>query len=182
MRDPAWEHRSHHPSHIPHSRLPRAPLGFRSRRERYGARQRCVRRSGLCNERFRGRLYRGRSLIETLFRVKRKLSTRALGHSLLTQKRQALLLGLSFDLYCLRHRYLFPRMPVERSFLICAFATHFRVAQSYPSPEINPLFNFPLVLSRRVACSCKLSLSRGLVISLCMRLLLRCALAATAIA
>jgi hypothetical protein len=43
-------------------------------------------------------------LIESLFSsVKRKLSARAPGRSLHTQKRQALLLGLSFNLYRLRH-------------------------------------------------------------------------------
>jgi hypothetical protein len=50
-------------------------------------------------------LYRRRALIETLFSsVKRKLSARAPGRTLPMQKRQALLLGLSFNLYRLRHR------------------------------------------------------------------------------
>lgn len=54
---------------------------------------------------FPRRLYRRRSLIESLFSsVKRKLSGRAPGRSLRTQKRQALLLGLSFNLHRLRHR------------------------------------------------------------------------------
>lgn len=54
---------------------------------------------------FPRRLYRRRSLIESLFSsVKRKLSARAPGRSLRTQERQALLLGLSFNLYRLRHR------------------------------------------------------------------------------
>ena len=54
---------------------------------------------------FRRRLYRRRSLIESLFSsLKRKLSARAPGRSLHTQKRQTLLLGLSFNLYRLRHR------------------------------------------------------------------------------
>src|ERR1700693_4517433 len=54
---------------------------------------------------FPRRLYRRLSLIESLFSsVKRKLSARAPGRSLYTQKRQALLLGLSFNLYRLRHR------------------------------------------------------------------------------
>src|SRR5579875_2730334 len=49
---------------------------------------------------FPRRLYRHRSLIESLFSsVKRKLSARAPGRSLRTQVRQALLLGLSFNLY-----------------------------------------------------------------------------------
>src|SRR3984893_9388379 len=60
------------------------------------------------------RIYRRRALIESLFSsVKRKLSARAPGRSLRTQKRQALLLGLSFNLYRLRHRYLFSRMSTE---------------------------------------------------------------------
>jgi hypothetical protein len=63
---------------------------------------------------FPRRLYRRRALIETLFSsVKRKLSARAPGHSLPMQMRQALLLGLSFNLYRLRHRYLFSRMSTE---------------------------------------------------------------------
>src|SRR5271168_3947703 len=67
---------------------------------------------------FPRRLYRRRALIESLFSsVKRKLSTRAPGRSLRTQTRQALLLGLSFNLYRLRHRCLFLRMSTEPSHL-----------------------------------------------------------------
>ena len=63
---------------------------------------------------FPRRLYRRRALIESLFSsVKRKLSARAPGRSLRTQTRQALLLGLSFNLYRLRHRHLFSRMSTE---------------------------------------------------------------------
>ena len=63
---------------------------------------------------FPRRLYRRRALIESLFSsVKHKLSARAPGRSLRTQMRQALLLGLSFNLYRLRHRYLFSRMSTE---------------------------------------------------------------------
>jgi len=63
---------------------------------------------------FPGKLYRRRALVETLFSsVKRKLSARAPGRSLPMQMRQALLLGLSFNLYRLRHRYLFVRMSTE---------------------------------------------------------------------
>jgi len=59
-------------------------------------------------------LYRRRALIETVFSsVKRKLSARAPGRSLRMQTRQALLLGLSFNLYRLRHRYLSLRMSTE---------------------------------------------------------------------
>ena len=57
---------------------------------------------------FPRQLYRHRSLIETMFSsVKRKLSARAPGRSLRTQKRQALLLGLSFNIYRLKHRCLY---------------------------------------------------------------------------
>lgn len=63
---------------------------------------------------FPQRLYRRRALVESVFSsVKRKLSARAPGRSLRTQKRQALLLGLSFNLYRLWHRYLFSRMSTE---------------------------------------------------------------------
>jgi hypothetical protein len=63
---------------------------------------------------FPRRLYRRRSLIESLFSsVKRKLSARAPGRSLPMQRRQALLLGLSFNLYRLKHRYRFLRMSTE---------------------------------------------------------------------
>jgi Transposase DDE domain len=63
---------------------------------------------------FPRQLYRRRALIETLFSsVKRKLSARAPGRTLPMQKRQALLLGPSFNLYRLRHRYLFLRMSTE---------------------------------------------------------------------
>ena len=63
---------------------------------------------------FPRRLYRRRARIESLFSsVKRKLSARAPGRSLRTQIRQALLLGLSFNLYRLRHPYLFSRMSTE---------------------------------------------------------------------
>jgi hypothetical protein len=49
---------------------------------------------------FPQRLYRRSALIESLFSsIKRKLSARAPGRSLPAQMRQALLLGLSFDLY-----------------------------------------------------------------------------------
>jgi Transposase DDE domain/Transposase domain (DUF772) len=68
---------------------------------------------------FPRRLYRRRALIETLFSsVKRKLSARAPGRSLPMQMRQALLLGLSFNLYRLKHRRLFLRMSTEPTYLI----------------------------------------------------------------
>ena len=57
---------------------------------------------------FPQQIYRRRALIESVFSaVKRKLSARAPGRSLRMQVRQALLLGLSFNLYRLRHRRLF---------------------------------------------------------------------------
>lgn len=59
-------------------------------------------------------IYRRRALIESLFSsVKRKLSASAPGRSLRMQQRQALLLGLSFNLYRLKHRFLFSRMSTE---------------------------------------------------------------------
>ena len=61
-------------------------------------------------------LYRHRALIESVFSsVKRKLSARAPGRLLPMQQRQALLLGLSFNLYRLKHRYLSLRMSTEPS-------------------------------------------------------------------
>jgi hypothetical protein len=49
---------------------------------------------------FPARKYSQRNLIETVFSVvKRKLSTRAPGHSLATQAMQALILGLAYNLY-----------------------------------------------------------------------------------
>jgi hypothetical protein len=63
---------------------------------------------------FPRKLYRRRALVETLISsVKRKLSARAPGRSLRMQIRQALLLGLSFNLYRLKHRCLFLRMSTE---------------------------------------------------------------------
>ncbi len=63
---------------------------------------------------FPHRIYRRRALIESVFSsVKRKLSARAPGRSLRMQTLQALLLGLSFNLYRLKHRYLFSRMSTE---------------------------------------------------------------------
>jgi hypothetical protein len=54
--------------------------------------------------RFPAKPYRQRVKIETTFSVvKRKLSSRAPGHSLPMQIRQALLLGLAYNLYRLRH-------------------------------------------------------------------------------
>jgi hypothetical protein len=48
-------------------------------------------------------LYRRRALVESVFSaVKRKLSTRAPGRSLETQRIQALLLGLAYNLYRLK--------------------------------------------------------------------------------
>jgi hypothetical protein len=58
---------------------------------------------------FPRKLYRCRALIEILFSsAKRKLSARAPGRSLRMQMLRALLVGLSFNLHRLRHRYLFP--------------------------------------------------------------------------
>jgi transposase len=63
---------------------------------------------------FPRKVYRRRALIETLFSwVKRKLRAQVPGRSLRMQTRQALLLNLSFNLYRLRHRYIFLRMSTE---------------------------------------------------------------------
>ena len=63
---------------------------------------------------FPHRLYRHRARVESVFSsVKRKLSARTPGRLLSMQQRQALLLGLSFNLYRLRHRYLSMRMSTE---------------------------------------------------------------------
>jgi hypothetical protein len=60
---------------------------------------------------FPRRVYRRRALVESLFfSVNHKLSARAPGRSLRMQMRQALLLGLSLNLYRLKHRYLFLRV------------------------------------------------------------------------
>jgi hypothetical protein len=59
---------------------------------------------GQMRRHFPRRTYAQRAKIETIFSViKRKLSARAPGRSLPTQTRQALLLGLAFNLYRLRH-------------------------------------------------------------------------------
>jgi Transposase DDE domain len=58
---------------------------------------------------FPKKLYRPRAKVETVFSVvKRKLSAKAPGRSLPMQVRQALLLGLTFNLYRLRH----PSLPL----------------------------------------------------------------------
>jgi Transposase DDE domain/Transposase domain (DUF772) len=74
---------------------------------------------------FPRRLYRRRALIETLFSsVKRKLSARAPGRLLSMQQRQALLLGLSFNLYRLKHFCLSMRMSTEPYLLYIPIATN----------------------------------------------------------
>jgi IS5 family transposase len=72
------------------------------------ARRRGVPNGTIRNQMFRAfpkKPYRQRNKIESIFSaVKRKLSSRAPGRSLATQIRQALLLGLAYNLYRLRHR------------------------------------------------------------------------------
>jgi hypothetical protein len=72
------------------------------------ARRRGVPNGTIRNQMFRAfpkKPYRQRTKIESIFSaVKRKLSSRAPGRSLATQIRQALLLGLAYNLYRLRHR------------------------------------------------------------------------------
>jgi hypothetical protein len=58
---------------------------------------------------FPARAYRQRVHAETVFSaIKRKLSARAPGRSLATQRKQALLLGLAYNLYRLWRRLLLP--------------------------------------------------------------------------
>jgi|SRR5579863_3045993 len=79
-------------------------------------------RGGIPRGAIRSQMYRAfprkpygqRAKIETMFSVvKRKLSSRAPGRSLPLQIRQALLLGLSYNLYRLRHGIVAPRMSTE---------------------------------------------------------------------
>ncbi len=66
---------------------------------------------------FPRRLYRRRALVESVFSTaKRKLSARAPGRTLLMQVRQALLLGLAFNLYRLKRPYAHTRMSTEPSY------------------------------------------------------------------
>jgi Transposase DDE domain/Transposase domain (DUF772) len=63
---------------------------------------------------FPRRVYRRRALIESVISAaKRKLSARAPGRTLLTQVRQALVLGLAFNLYRLKRPYVHTRMSTE---------------------------------------------------------------------
>ena len=63
---------------------------------------------------FPRKLYRCRALVESVFSsVKRKVSARAPGRTFAAQRRQALLLGLSFNLYRLWYRYHLLRMSTE---------------------------------------------------------------------
>ncbi len=73
------------------------------------ARRRGVPNGTIRNQMFRAfpkKPYRQRSKIESVFSaVKRKLSSRAPGRCLTTQIRQALLLGLAYNIYRLRYRF-----------------------------------------------------------------------------
>lgn len=63
---------------------------------------------------FPQRLYRRRALVESVISAaKRKLSARAPGRTLVMQVRQALLLGLAFNLYRLERPYAHRRMSTE---------------------------------------------------------------------
>src|SRR5207245_10807952 len=72
------------------------------------AKRRAIPNDAIRNQMYRAfpeKPYRQRAKIETIFSVvKRKLSSRAPGRSLSMQIRQALLLGLAYNLYRLRHR------------------------------------------------------------------------------
>jgi len=73
-------------------------------RETPGCSERCHSQSDVPS--FSEKPYRQRNKIESVFSaVKRKLSSRAPGRSLTTQIRQALLLGLAYNIYRLRHRF-----------------------------------------------------------------------------
>ena len=62
---------------------------------------------GQMRRRFPQKTYRQRAKVETVFSIiKRKFSARAPGRSLSVQKRQASLLGLTYNLHRLRHRLL----------------------------------------------------------------------------
>ncbi|MGB9334595.1 MAG: transposase [Candidatus Acidiferrales bacterium] len=88
---------------------------------------------GQMRRHFPRRIYAQRAKVETIFSViKRKLSARAPGRSLPTQARQALLLGLTFNFYRLRHpstsrgcqqshlKSLFLSPPYFRTSYVCA--------------------------------------------------------------
>ena len=79
---------------------------------------------------FPRRLYARRALVETVFStVKRKLSTRAPGRNLFRQLRQALLLGLAYNLYRLLGKW-FPGERTPRNFamstpaMLCVISTN----------------------------------------------------------
>ena len=73
------------------------------------ARRHGVPNGAIRNQMFRAfpkKPYRQRAKIESIFSsFKRKLSSRAPGRTLTTQIRQALLLGLAYNIYRLRHRF-----------------------------------------------------------------------------
>ena len=76
----------------------------------------------LMYRKFPRKLYGPRAKIETVFSViKRKLSAKAPGRTLPMQVRQALLLGLAFNLYRLKHRQTL--RGCQQSFLTPLFAT-----------------------------------------------------------
>jgi hypothetical protein len=86
---------------------------------------------------FPQRLYRRRAWIESLFSsVKCKLSARAPGRSLRMQVRQALQLGLSFNLHRLEHRHLFQRMSTEPDNFYVHFSKH---AQTHSICDVETL-------------------------------------------
>jgi len=108
------------------------------------ARRRGVPNGAIRNQMFRAfpkKPYRQRAKIESICSaVKRKLSSRAPGRSLATQIRQALLLGLAYNLYCLRHR--FPQRGCQQSL---------SVANKRLTAELSPL-DATLTKNRGRAC------------------------------
>jgi hypothetical protein len=119
-------------------------------RQRLGAKSIIpARRRGVPNGVFRNQMfrafprkpYRQRAKIESIFSaVKRKLSSRAPGRSLATQIRQALLLGLAYNIYRLWHRFAHKGCQQSPT-----------VARARASVEFNGVRRIPIGL-REMAC------------------------------
>lgn len=82
-------------------------------------------------------LYSQRALVESVFSaVKRKLSARAPGRSLATQRRQALLLGLAYNLYRLKRGFLLHLLtPAAHGLAPRQWFQQSRMASSRSSPQ-----------------------------------------------
>jgi len=115
-----------------------------------------ARRRGVPNGEIRNQMYRAfprklngpRAKRETVFSVvKRKLSAKAPGRSLLGQVRQALLLGLTFNLHRLRHRPL--QADVNRAIKALCLPHIFKIIDSRsilerPTCSLPSLFRYPI--------------------------------------